>query len=74
MEAGLFSTNQLKEFIRTRLASIYSRTYTHMCFDHIVQWSLDEKHDYSLFCKIVIMGDWAEDFDRFSRLYLESLR
>ncbi|CAK9022519.1 unnamed protein product, partial [Durusdinium trenchii] len=52
----------------------YMKTYTHMCFDHIVQWSLDEKHDYSLFCKIVIMGDWAEDFDRFSRLYLESLR
>ena len=62
LEAGLFNTNQLKEFIRTRLASIYSRTYTHMSFDHIISWTMEEKHDYGLFCKIVIMGEWDDNF------------
>ena len=74
LEFGLFSTNQLKEFIRTRLASINSRTYTHMSFDHIISWTMDEKHDYGLFCKTVIMGEWDHDFPRYSRLYLESNR
>ena len=58
----------------TRLASIYSRTYTHMSFDHIISWTMDEKHDYGLFCKTVIMGEWDHDFPRYSRLYLESNR
>ena len=74
LEAGLFNTNQLKEFIRTRLASIYSRTYTHMSFDRIISWTMEEKHDYGLFCKIVIMGEWDDNFTHYARLYLESLR
>ena len=71
LQAGLFTTRQLKEFIRTRLASIYSRSFPHMAFDHIVHWGLDDRHDYGTFCKIVLTGDWDDDFDRYVRLYME---
>lgn len=42
-----------------------------MAFDHIILWSMDERRDYGLFCKIVLMGEWDDDFERYARLYLE---
>ena len=71
LQAGLFTTRQLKEFMRTRLASIYSRSFPHMAFDHIVHWGMDDRHDYGTFCKVVLAGDWDDDFDRYVRLYME---
>ena len=70
-EAGIFGVKQVKEFIRTRLASLYSRTYTHIAFDHIIMWGPDDRHDYGTFCKVVMMGEWDENFDHFVNLYIE---
>ncbi|CAK9030283.1 unnamed protein product, partial [Durusdinium trenchii] len=70
-EAGIFTLNQLKEFIRTRLASTYSRTYPDMAFDHIISLGADDRHDYGTFCKIVLMGEWDDNFDHYVDLYLE---
>ena len=71
-EAGIFPNNQLKEFLRTRLTSIYGGRYSHMVFDHLLGWTQEEQRDFAAFSVAVITDKWDSDFDGFTRRYIET--
>ena len=71
-EAGVFPNNQLKEFLRTRLTSIYGGRYFHMVFDHLLGWTQEEQRDFAAFSVAVITSQWDHDFDGCTRRCIET--
>lgn len=62
-EPGIFPNNQMKEFLRTRLTSIYGGRYYHRVFDHIMGWRYKEKKDFAAFSVAVLSSQWESDFE-----------
>ena len=71
-EAGIFPNNHLKDFLRTRLTSLYGSRYYHMVFDHIMGWNQEEQRDFAAFSVAVLSSQWENDFEGHARRYVES--
>ena len=71
-EAGLFTPQLLKEFLRTRLAAEHSALFPHMAFDHILSWNHEERTQFAQFAVIVISGQWEENWDERVARYFET--
>ena len=71
-ETGIFPNNQLKEFLRTRLTSLYGKRYYHMVFDHIMGRTQEEQRDFAAFSVAVLSSQWEDDFEGRTRRYVES--
>ena len=69
---GLFPETLFKEFLRTRLAADYTSRFPHMAFDHILQWTNDERKDFALFAVMVCSTRWEADWDGNVRRFMES--
>ena len=69
---GLFPETLFKEFLRTRLAAEHTGRFPHMAFDHILQWSSEERKEFAHFAVMVCSSQWEDDWDGHVRRYIES--
>ncbi|CAK9061170.1 unnamed protein product [Durusdinium trenchii] len=60
---GLFPEALFKEFLRTRLAAEHASRFPHMAFDHILQWSREERTDFAHFAVMICTTQWEEDWE-----------
>ena len=69
---GLFPETLFKEFLRTRLAAEHASQFPHMAFDHIIQWSQEERTEFAHFAIMICTEQWESDWDGHVRRYIES--